>query len=141
MTLRSLAALLLVLAAVPASAQTQQAPNELETVKGLLKEIRINPYPPPRERSAQLLVAWIRRMDVSTIDQATIDDIASLLDDKSDTVRSRMAIALGNIGLPAKRTVPALEKALGDGGPYVIVIEVPRDSESNPWPFIHPAKP
>jgi acetolactate synthase-1/2/3 large subunit len=36
---------------------------------------------------------------------------------------------------------PALEKALADGGPYVIVIEVPRDSESNPWAFIHPAKP
>jgi acetolactate synthase-1/2/3 large subunit len=35
----------------------------------------------------------------------------------------------------------ALEKALADGGPYVIVIEVPRDSESNPWAFIHPAKP
>jgi acetolactate synthase-1/2/3 large subunit len=36
---------------------------------------------------------------------------------------------------------PVLEKALGDGGPYVIVVEVPRDSESNPWAFIHPAKP
>jgi acetolactate synthase-1/2/3 large subunit len=36
---------------------------------------------------------------------------------------------------------PVLEKALADGGPYVIVIEVPRDSESNPWAFIHPAKP
>jgi acetolactate synthase I/II/III large subunit len=36
---------------------------------------------------------------------------------------------------------PALEKALAHGGPYVIAIEVPRDSESNPWPFIHPPKP
>jgi acetolactate synthase-1/2/3 large subunit len=36
---------------------------------------------------------------------------------------------------------PVLEKALADGGPYVIAIEVPRDSESNPWAFIHPAKP
>jgi acetolactate synthase-1/2/3 large subunit len=36
---------------------------------------------------------------------------------------------------------PVLEKALAGGGPYVIVIEVPRDSESNPWAFIHPAKP
>jgi hypothetical protein len=123
MTLKSVAALLLVLAAVPATAQTQQAPNDLETVKGLLKEIRINPYPPPRERSAQLLVAWIRRMDVSTIDQATIDDIASLLEDKSDTVRSRMAIALGNIGLPAKRTVPALEKAFVKAKDYMAEIK------------------
>jgi acetolactate synthase I/II/III large subunit len=36
---------------------------------------------------------------------------------------------------------PALEKALADGGPYVMAIEVPRDSEVSPWKFIHPAKP
>ena len=36
---------------------------------------------------------------------------------------------------------PALERALADGGPYVIAIEVPRDSEVSPWAFIHPAKP
>jgi acetolactate synthase-1/2/3 large subunit len=36
---------------------------------------------------------------------------------------------------------PALEKALADGGPYLIDIEVPRDSEVSPWTFIHPAKP
>jgi acetolactate synthase-1/2/3 large subunit len=35
---------------------------------------------------------------------------------------------------------PALEKALADGRPYVIAIEVPRDSESNPWEFIHPGR-
>jgi hypothetical protein len=28
---------------------------------------------------------------------------------------------------------PVLEKALADGGPYVIAVEVPRDSETNPW--------
>jgi acetolactate synthase I/II/III large subunit len=36
---------------------------------------------------------------------------------------------------------PALEKALADGGPYLIDVEVPRDSEVSPWAFIHPAKP
>jgi len=35
----------------------------------------------------------------------------------------------------------ALEKALADGGPYVIAIEVPADSEVSPWKFIHPARP
>src|SRR5450631_2276613 len=34
-----------------------------------------------------------------------------------------------------------LEKALAHGGPYLIDIEVPRDSEVTPWTFIHPAKP
>jgi acetolactate synthase-1/2/3 large subunit len=36
---------------------------------------------------------------------------------------------------------PALEKALADGGPYVIAVEVPTDSEISPWAFIHPARP
>jgi acetolactate synthase-1/2/3 large subunit len=35
----------------------------------------------------------------------------------------------------------ALEKALAHGGPYLIAIEVPKDSETDPWTFIHPAKP
>lgn len=33
----------------------------------------------------------------------------------------------------------ALEKALAGGGPCLIDIEVPTDSEA--WKFIHPAKP
>jgi acetolactate synthase-1/2/3 large subunit len=36
---------------------------------------------------------------------------------------------------------PALEKALAHGGPSLIVIEVPKDSETTPWTFIHPARP
>ena len=36
---------------------------------------------------------------------------------------------------------PALEKALADGGPYLIDIEVPTDSEITPWTLIHPARP
>jgi acetolactate synthase-1/2/3 large subunit len=35
----------------------------------------------------------------------------------------------------------ALEKALADGGPYLIAIDVVRDSEVSPWAFIHPPKP
>jgi acetolactate synthase-1/2/3 large subunit len=35
----------------------------------------------------------------------------------------------------------ALEEALADGGPCLIDIEVPTDSETSPWKFIHPAKP
>jgi acetolactate synthase-1/2/3 large subunit len=35
----------------------------------------------------------------------------------------------------------ALEKALADGGPYLIAVEIPKDSEASPWPFIHPERP
>ncbi|ULK96582.1 thiamine pyrophosphate-dependent enzyme [Bradyrhizobium sp. I71] len=34
-----------------------------------------------------------------------------------------------------------LEKALAHGGPYLISVEVTRDSEVSPWAFIHPPKP
>lgn len=36
---------------------------------------------------------------------------------------------------------PALEQALADGGPRLIAIDVPRDSEVSPWAFIHPKMP
>jgi acetolactate synthase I/II/III large subunit len=35
---------------------------------------------------------------------------------------------------------PALEKALAHGGPALIAIEVPRDSEVTPWTYIHPVR-
>ena len=104
-------AALLALAGHPAVAQGQNGNDDLGALKAQLLQLRLNPYPPPRERSAQILVAIVRRMDVSVIDKATIDEIAGLLEDNSDAVRGRMAIALGNIGAPAKHTVPALEKA------------------------------
>ncbi|WP_448042314.1 thiamine pyrophosphate-dependent enzyme [Bradyrhizobium liaoningense] len=34
-----------------------------------------------------------------------------------------------------------LEKALAHGGPYLVSVEVTRDSEVSPWAFIHPPKP
>lgn len=36
---------------------------------------------------------------------------------------------------------PALERALAANQPALIEITVPRDSDSDPWPFIRPAKP
>ena len=102
---------LLALAGLPTVAQGQGGSDDLTALKAQLLQLKVNPYPPPRERSAQILVAIIRRMDVSVIDKPTIDEIAGLLEDNSDAVRGRMAIALGNIGAPAKHTVPALEKA------------------------------
>jgi hypothetical protein len=106
-----IAAALLAWAGLPAMAQGQNAADDLAALKAQLLQLKVNPYPPPRERSAQILVAIVRRMDATTIDMATIDEIAALLEDDSDTVRGRMAIALGNIGPAAKHTVPALEKA------------------------------
>jgi len=111
--------LLLALSGLSVAAQELAPPSDLANLKGLLLQLKVNPYPPPRERSAQLLVGLIRRMDVTMIDRPTIDEIASFLDDNSDAVRGRMAIALGNIGEPAKHTVPALERAFERAKEYI----------------------
>jgi len=59
-----------------------------------------------------------------------------------DFVKLAEAFGVGAARVTSPETFrPALEKALADGGPYVIAIEVPTDSEVSPWTFIHPAKP
>jgi acetolactate synthase I/II/III large subunit len=59
-----------------------------------------------------------------------------------DFVRLAESFGVGAARVTSPETFRAvLEKALADGGPYVIAIEVPKDSEVSPWTFIHPAKP
>ena len=65
----------------------------------------------------------------------------------SDLVNPDFVKLAESFGLSAARVTspdgfrPALEKALADGGPYLIDIEIPKDSETSPWAFIHPARP
>lgn len=65
----------------------------------------------------------------------------------SDLVNPDFVKLAESFGVAAARvTAPdqfkaALEKALAHGGPYLISVEVPRDSEVSPWAFIHPPKP
>jgi acetolactate synthase I/II/III large subunit len=65
----------------------------------------------------------------------------------SDLVNPDFVKLAASFGVAAARvTSPghfkaALEKALAHSGPYLLSIEVPRDSEVSPWAFIHPPKP
>jgi acetolactate synthase-1/2/3 large subunit len=65
----------------------------------------------------------------------------------SDLVNPDFVKLAESFGVAAARVTspgqfkPALQKALADGGPYVISVEVPTDSEVSPWAFIHPPKP
>lgn len=65
----------------------------------------------------------------------------------SDLVNPDFVRLAESFGVAAARvTAPeqfkaVLEKALAHGGPYLISVEVPRDSEVSPWAFIHPPKP
>jgi len=59
-----------------------------------------------------------------------------------DFVRLAESFRVGAVRVTSPEAFrPALEKALASGGPYLIDIEVPRDSEASPWGFIHPARP
>jgi len=65
----------------------------------------------------------------------------------SDLVNPDFVKLAESFGVAASRVTspehfrPALERALAHGGPTLIAIEVPKDSESSPWTFIHPARP
>lgn len=65
----------------------------------------------------------------------------------SDLVNPNFVKLAESFGVAAARvTAPdqfkaMLEKALSHSGPYLISVEVTRDSEVSPWAFIHPPKP
>ena len=65
----------------------------------------------------------------------------------SDLVNPDFVKLAESFGVGAARvTAPsqfrrALETALADGGPYVIVIEIETGAEASPWAFIHPTGP
>ena len=65
----------------------------------------------------------------------------------SDLVNPDFVKLAESFGVAASRVTspdrfrPALEKALAAGAPYLIAIEIPKDLETTPWTFIHPAKP
>src|SRR4051812_35321660 len=65
----------------------------------------------------------------------------------SDLVNPDFVKLAESFGVAAARvTAPeqfkaAMEKALAHRGPYLISVEVTRDSEVSPWAFIHPPKP
>lgn len=80
----------------------------------------------------------VRRDQLQVFDGRTI---------ASDLVNPDFVKLAESFGVTASRvTAPsgfraALEAALKHGGPHLIEIEVPRDSETSPWAFIHPPKP
>src|ERR1700719_480612 len=65
----------------------------------------------------------------------------------SDLVNPDFVRLAESFGVSAARVTspetfrPALETGLAGGGPYLGAGEVPKDSGTNLWPFIHPAKP
>jgi hypothetical protein len=86
----------------------------------MIKKIASEPSAPIRANFAEQLSAFIQhrdQVDIDALDVKEIDDLAGLLSDKDDVVRFWAALALGHVGPPAIRVVPALERALKEVEP------------------------
>jgi len=59
-----------------------------------------------------------------------------------DFVRLAESFGVANARVDSPEALrPVLERALADGGPWLIEVKVPRGSEADPWRFIHPPLP
>jgi hypothetical protein len=97
--------------------------NDLVLIKEGIQNVRSEPEPTVRERSAATLVRDIQRIDRTSIEDATIDELIGLLNDDSDAVRYRIAMAIAAIGPRAKRAAPALENAFELAKQYILYIQ------------------
>jgi HEAT repeats len=101
----------------PAPAKSGDAMVKIEA---MIEKIRTERSIDIRMDIAQQLSTLIGHLDHSdllSLDSSVIDDIASLLTDRYDGVRMWAAAALGQIGAPAARAIPALERALKESEP------------------------
>jgi hypothetical protein len=72
-----------------------------------------------RQRLAGHLIDDVEATPPSAIDEASIDQIVDLLNDDSDAVRGKVAMAIAAIGPRARRATPALEHALELARQYI----------------------
>ena len=95
------------------SAQTtsQSTVNDLRKA---IAAVRSGPSTTARTKAAEDLATLTKRMGHTKIDNASVMDIASLLDSPEDSVRAWAAAALGNLGPRAKASVPKLRKLLAE---------------------------
>ena len=95
------------------SVAADSAPNvdNLPLIKSVIQQVRSESDPVVREEAAAKLVRDIQRINRASIDEATIDELIGLLNDDSDAVRYRIAMAIAATGPRARRAAPALENA------------------------------
>jgi HEAT repeat protein len=84
-------------------------------IASMIEQIKAENSTTVRVNIAEQLSTLLQHEDrrfLDALDVKVIDDIAGLLSDRDDAVRSWAAAALGHIGTPANWAVPQLEKAL-----------------------------
>lgn len=78
----------------------------------MIAQVRAAQNPDVRGELARVLLETIGSHKDEASEPGTIDDLAALLDDPLDYVRSQVALALGELGRPASRASPLLVRAL-----------------------------
>jgi hypothetical protein len=102
------------------------APDDVARIEGTIEKIKEAStterqdgarYLTERQYAAMKLTDFIRSLDPSDregISSGIVDDIAAFLRDEDGYIRYQAAAALGFIGVPTMRAVPALLEALKD---------------------------
>lgn len=92
------------------ASQPGPTPTEAEVLAQISK-IKSESPSLQKEVDGSALAIMVKHQDFMLIRSSEIDAIAVLLSDNDDVVRGYAAIALGNIGPPARRAAPQLMKA------------------------------
>jgi HEAT repeat protein len=102
-------------------------------IESIIDQIKTERSSTVRTDAAEKLSALLQhrdRSDIDALEARVIDDIAGLMSDRDDSIRCWGALALGQIGAPAERAVPALERALKEIEPVPGSLVADKSSES-----------
>jgi HEAT repeat protein len=116
-------AVAMILQIIVLSAQTPESTADaMAKIKEMTERLRTERSPMDRMEIGLRLSRLIRlQVQTSTamLAPSLVDDLANLLRHEDDVVRYWAATALGQIGAPAARAIPALEQALKNAPQYV----------------------
>jgi len=105
------------------AADTSSRSGDLTVIVSRIQQVKSEPDPIVRERAAAELASDIQQTDRASLENATIGDLMGLLNDDSDAVRYRVAMAIAAAGPRARSAAPALENAFELAKQYMLYIQ------------------
>jgi hypothetical protein len=93
-------------------AQKDKVQTRMEEIKTTIAKVRSGQTRDARTDEASHLADLVKKLSKKEISEPLVVEITSLLDCPDDSVQYYVAMALGNIGRPAKSAIPRLEKML-----------------------------
>lgn len=105
---RTLGALIALMALMAGTARAAGDPLLNAKLEEAIAKVRSGKDPTARFMEAQHLAEMTKGVNPKSVDDKTVADMVSLLDDPDDGVRPWVVCALGNLGRRAKVAVPKL---------------------------------